>query len=63
MDKELIRISTFEGTDNDYEYWQTKTPEERVHALEHIRQQYIIGKYGTMPKLERVFTIVKRKER
>ncbi len=41
----------------DYEYWLTKTPEERFLAVEELRYQW----YGDEinKRLQRVFTIIK----
>lgn len=45
------------------EYWLTKTPDELVAALEHLRQQYIDLHYETRPEFQRVYRIIKRKRR
>ena len=45
------------------EYWLSKTPEERIEALEHLREQYIQLHYETRPEFQRVYHIVKRKRR
>jgi hypothetical protein len=41
-----------------YEYWLTKSPSERLDALELLRKQY----YGTEQRLQRVFRIIKLKK-
>ncbi len=47
----------------DHTYWQTKTPQERLAAIEFLRQQYIKFKFGEVyPRFCRVFTIVNRKQ-
>ena len=45
---------------SDFAYWQTKSPLERLAALEAIRAEVIAWKYGTNPGFHRVFKIVKR---
>jgi hypothetical protein len=45
------------------EYWLSKTPEERLEALEFLRQQYIQIHYDTQPEFQRVYRIVKREPR
>jgi hypothetical protein len=45
---------------NDFEYWQTQTPETRLAVLEEIRNEYNQWKYGAEPRLQRVYKIVKR---
>lgn len=41
----------------DLAYWLSKTPEERIAAVDHLRRQY----YGTGARLQRVVKIIKRK--
>ncbi|GAB4502646.1 MAG: hypothetical protein Fur0035_22010 [Anaerolineales bacterium] len=45
---------------SDFAYWQTCKPEERIAALEEIRREYHQWKYDAEPRLQRVYTIVKR---
>jgi hypothetical protein len=45
------------------EYWRTKTPEERLEALEFLRQQYIQLHFETPPTFQYVCRIIKRKPR
>ena len=44
----------------DFAYWQSRPPIERLEALEQIREEYHLWKYGQEPRLQRVYTIVKR---
>lgn len=43
----------------DFAYWQSRPPLERLEALESIRREYILWKYGTWPRLQRVCHIIK----
>jgi len=44
----------------DRKYWMSRTPQERLDALEEIRREYHLWKYGDAePRLQRVFTIRK----
>ena len=45
---------------NDFAYWQTRSYQERIAALEEIRRDYHRWKYGAEPRFQRVYTIVKR---
>jgi hypothetical protein len=71
----LLRENPYKGTRNikkvynkvsidkqktDFTYWQTQSYEVRLVALEEIRQEYHYWKYGAEPRLQRVYTIVKR---
>lgn len=45
---------------NDLEYWLTKTPQERLSALETMRAHYILLAYdGIKPPFQRVITFRK----
>lgn len=47
---------------NDLNYWLEKSPEERLAALELLRERYItMFLNGIRPRLQRVYTITKRK--
>lgn len=45
---------------SDTAYWRTKSYQERLTALEQIRQEFHRWKYGDEPRLQRVYTIIKR---
>jgi hypothetical protein len=45
---------------SDFAYWQTQSYQARLDALEEIRQEYHRWRYGAEPRLQRVYTIVKR---
>ena len=60
MDKNAISIVSLEEADNEeVEYWLSKTPYERLDALETLRQIF----YGYDPattRLQRVLEITER---
>jgi hypothetical protein len=45
---------------NDAAYWRKQSYSARLAALEEIRQEYHRWRYGAEPRLQRVYTIVKR---
>lgn len=45
---------------NDFSFWQSKSYEERLDALEQIRKEYNSWKYNAEQGLQRVYRIVKR---
>jgi hypothetical protein len=45
---------------SDFMYWQSRSPEERLNALEEIRKEFNDWKYGTQQGLQRVYRVVKR---
>lgn len=62
MDKTVFSIGTLEEQGDDREYWASKTPAERLQALEFMRQVM----YGYDPdttRLQRIFTIAHRPQR
>lgn len=46
---------------NDFAYWQTRPYAERISTLEELRHGYMIWKYGSIPRFQRVYRIVKQK--
>ncbi|MEO0535653.1 MAG: hypothetical protein AAF215_17495 [Cyanobacteria bacterium P01_A01_bin.123] len=44
----------------DAAYWRTLPYEERLAALEQIRQDFIGWKYSAQPRFQRVYTVTKR---
>jgi hypothetical protein len=57
--KVAIKTNIHQQT-SDFAYWQTQSYEARLAALEEIRQEYHRWRYGAEPRLQRVYTIVKR---
>jgi hypothetical protein len=45
---------------SDFSYWQTESYQSRLAALESLREDYHHWKYATEPRLQRVYTILKR---
>jgi hypothetical protein len=60
MEKVIKKTSTREKN-SDLEYWLTKTPQERLDALEFLRQQYINFNKDVQSRLQRVCTITNQK--
>ena len=46
---------------NDFAFWQSKSHEDRLEALEQIRKEYIIWRYDAEQRLQRVYRVIKRK--
>jgi hypothetical protein len=44
----------------DFAYWQSQSYVTRLAALEQIRSEYHRWRYGAEPRLQRVYSIVKR---
>ncbi len=59
IDKVITKVP-LEGQSNDLSFWLSKTPQERIAALELIRHEYNRGKYGPDIRLQRVCRVVKQ---
>jgi hypothetical protein len=59
MEKVISKVN-IKKQNNDFNYWQKQSYQKRLEALEQIRQQYHQYKYNAEPRLQRVYTIVKR---
>jgi hypothetical protein len=60
MEKVIKKITTREKQ-SDFEYWLTKTHQERLDALEFLRQQYINFNKNVQSRLQRICTITNQK--
>ena len=47
---------------NDFSFWQSKSYEERLNALEQIRKEYNLWRYNAEQRFQRIYRVVKRKE-
>jgi len=56
--KNIITISDRERNDESLTFWFSKTPEERVEAVETIRESYyqMLG-YHTPPRIKKIIMI------
>jgi hypothetical protein len=61
IDKTVIRRGKVKDMDNDFLFWQSQPYEIRLTAIEEIRNEYNLWKYGSEQKFQKVYRIVKRK--
>ena len=59
IDKVVTKVRLDEQS-SDLSFWLSKTPQERIAALELIRNEYNRGKYGSDIRLQRVCRVVKQ---
>lgn len=59
MEKVINKI-LIKDQKSDFNYWQKQSYQKRLEALEEIRQQYHQYKYNAEPRLQRIYTIIKR---
>lgn len=57
-----VKISSLKDHHSDFAYWMTKTPEERLYALEFLRQQYITFNKNVQQGFQRVCTVINKKQ-
>jgi hypothetical protein len=60
MDKTAINIAKIDEVKSDFTYWQSRPYEERLAALESIRNDYIKWAYDIQPGFQRVYRIVEQ---
>jgi hypothetical protein len=58
VEKVVIKHSVrdFDSIKEDFAYWLSKTPEERVEAVEHLRRQL----HGSSERLQRTARIIQQ---
>ena len=56
MDKTAFSVVTLEDTSDELDYWLAKLPDERLQALELMRQ--IIYGYDPSARLQRVLAVI-----
>lgn len=61
IEKTAISVSSLTDTDNDRDYWLSKSPEERFSAIELMRQ-INYGYDSTTERLQRVLEVVELKQ-
>ncbi|HET8865056.1 MAG TPA: hypothetical protein VFM80_05100 [Gracilimonas sp.] len=59
--EQSIKITTKQEQESDRKYWMSRSPEERLAALETLRQQYVRLK-GLPTRLQRVCRVVKKEQ-
>ena len=60
VNRKIIRRKKIENIHTDFAYWQTKSYQERLSALESIREEYNSWKYDNKQRFQRVYKIIKR---
>ena len=60
VDRSAFEVTTLSTQQNDMAYWQTKTPAERIEALETIRQ-IVYGYDPATARLQKVLSVTKLK--
>ena len=56
--EKVIKIVNLKDVQTDYIFWQTKSFQERLEAIEFLRMQYIKFRKDVQPRLQRVCRVV-----
>ena len=56
-----VAIAHLKDKNRDRTYWKTQSYAARLAALEEIRREYHSWKYGSEPRLQRVWTAIDMK--
>ncbi|GAB4496261.1 MAG: hypothetical protein OHK0052_05920 [Anaerolineales bacterium] len=59
IDKTALSISSLHETSDEIAYWLTKAPQERLAAIE-IMRQIVYGYHPSTTRLQRILTIAER---
>ena len=60
MDKTAIKVLKIDEVKSDFAFWQTRPFEERLAALESIRNDYIKWAYDIQSGFQRVYRVIKQ---
>jgi hypothetical protein len=61
MDKSSFSISDLHDNNDEINYWKSKSPQERVQAIEVMRK-ILYGEDATAARLQRIFEITELKK-
>lgn len=56
--EKVVAIRSLYDTQNDFTFWLTKTPSERIAALELLREHYLSFTKDAPQRLQRVYRII-----
>jgi hypothetical protein len=59
--EKVVKIISLRDRGNDYAFWMTKTEQERIDAIELLRSFYIKSNFNVEPRLQKVCTIINKK--
>jgi hypothetical protein len=59
--EKVLKIVQLKDKQSDFVYWQTKSIEEKLNAIEFLRQQYIKFDKNVKPGFQRVCRVINQK--
>jgi hypothetical protein len=60
--EKVLKITSVKEKQSDYSYWLTKSLQERLAAIEFLRQQFIKGPNDSQSGLQRFCKVTNRKQ-
>lgn len=60
--EKIVRIIQLKDINDDKFYWMSKTPQERIAAIEFLREQYIKTLPDVQQRFQRICRIINRKQ-
>lgn len=60
--EKTVRIVNLKQQENDFHYWNSRSDQERLQAIEFLRQQYINYIGHAESGFQRVFVITNKKQ-
>lgn len=61
--EKVLKITSVKEKQSDYSYWITKSVQERLSAIEFLRQQFVNHQNEPQSGLQRVCKVTNRKQR
>jgi hypothetical protein len=58
--RKVVKKYKFNEQPNDSVFWQSRSYEERLNALEEIRKEYNSWRYNAEQGFQRIYRIIKR---
>jgi hypothetical protein len=56
MIKKVVKVSGIKDKSNDLAYWLSRSPQERIEAVEMLRKQF----NGSAERFQRIITVIKQ---
>ena len=60
MEKVAKKVPLKNAESSDIEYWKSRTPEEKLDALQYLRELYYELKNESRKRFQKIYRIVKR---
>lgn len=60
LDKTVVTVGTLDDSEERRAYWHSRTPEQRLEAMEQLRR-INYGEHASTARLQRFFEVAERK--